>query len=301
MLMRRWTPPSSPIPTTSAEQNTNVQKQRTCIRWAKLFLLGIIAIAIICFCIIYTIQKENFFNEEYSRQQENQNHEKKQVLLEKYIEDISNILLKASDEKSILYIQTKTLMLLKNVDSKQKKDIIWFLFTNKLLENKQMNFHGADFNDVELICPINLQQRLYLPGVQWLNAVFINCDLTGTNFNQANLFNARFINSTLQNISFIQTNLDQSQFIQTVIRYVDFTDASLIQSNFFQTDIVQGNHFINADLYQANLTKEQFEGKYYLTIKNDFTNARYPNGSFELGNSEINLVLSKNAKADVRK
>src|SRR5437868_6359396 len=140
MLVRRWSPPSS-VPTTSLDNNTSFQAQRTCLRWCKVFISGLIAITFIIFCIIYPLQKENFFNEEYQRKQQDEYNQQQRLLFDTYIQDISNILLQINDKnitdnnKYILYIQTKTLMLLKNLEIKRKKDIILFLYEKKLLQN----------------------------------------------------------------------------------------------------------------------------------------------------------------------
>ncbi|UJR30515.1 hypothetical protein I4U23_018044 [Adineta vaga] len=110
--------------------------------------------------------------------------------------------------------------------------------------------------------------------------------------------NARFINSTLQNTSLIETNLEQSHFIQSIILQNDFNSACLRQADFLQAQIVQGNNFTNADLYQAKLTNEQFEGKKFTILKHDFRHARFPNGTFSLPNLSRNLIQNGNAEID---
>jgi len=297
--MRRWTPPTQ-VPTTSLDNNVIVQNQRTRLRWCKVLVTALIPIVIFGFCIVYTMQKETFFNEEYERKQQNDHEQQQRLSFDTYIHDISNILLRINDKNStndqyFQYIQTKTLIVLKNLDIKRKKDILLFLYQRNLIQNNRLNLYGADLNNVELICS-NDFHHLYLSGVHWSNAIFINCRLTSANFTQAYLLNARFINSTLNNALFIATNLDNSQFIQTIILNVDFHGASLIQADFLQADSVQGNKFTNADLYQAKLTNEQLKGKKLSIIKHDFNHGRYPNGSFELLNSNENLVLNGNAE-----
>jgi len=292
MLMRRWTPPSQ-VPTTSLDVagggSGHHPKQRTFLRWAKVFIYLIIAITLIVFCTIYTIQKENFFNEEYNRQQRNEQNREDRLVFKEFLDEISKLMV----TNSIDLIQAKTLMIIPKLNKQQKQDLLFFLYSQKLLQNStDFNLQNMNFNDIELFCSNHFQQ-IHLIGVQLKNAIFRNCHFKSANFQQSNLFNSRFINSTIENSSFIRANLDQSQFIRTDIRHVDFTEASLSQSNFLQANIVQGNRFLNADLYQANLTEHQINGKYGLsTIEHDFTNARFPNGSFHVDESERNLIIN---------
>ncbi|CAF3460714.1 unnamed protein product [Rotaria sp. Silwood1] len=299
--MHRWTPPVSPIPTTSWDNNTKYDNQQICLRWCKVCISTLTVLVLLSFCIIYPVQKELFFKQKYQNKQQEQFNQQQQLSFDTYIQDISNILLQESDKNNtnekFLHIQTKTLMILRTLDIKRKKDIILFLYERHLIQNNQLNLYGADLNNVELICPHDFHY-LHLPGVLWSNGKFINCHLTFANLNNAYLINAQFINSTLQNASLIETKLDKSYFIQTIIMNVNFNQASLIQADFLQADVVQGNNFTNADLYQAKLTDDQLEGKKISIIKHDFFHARFPNGSFGLLNSEENLISNGNAEME---
>ncbi|CAF3715550.1 unnamed protein product [Adineta steineri] len=301
MLLRRWTPPSQ-VPTTSLDHNGIPQRQRIIIRWCKLVISALIALTFLGFCIFYSLQKERFFNDGYRYKQQDQYEREQQLLFNTYIQDISDILLKITDKNNIdenilLHIRTKTLIILKNLDTKYKKDIILFLYERHLIQNNQLNLRGINLNNVELICPYDFS-RLYLPEVIWSNAVFINCRLTFAILDRAYLINAKFINSTLQYASLIDVNLDNSHFIKTIIMNTNFNGASFIQADFLQADIVQGNNFTNTDLYQAKFTNNQWEGKYINIIKHDFSNARLPNGTFQLINSEKNLIKNGNAEME---
>jgi uncharacterized protein YjbI with pentapeptide repeats len=299
MLMRSWTPPSQ-VPASSSDNHSG--GQRTRLRWCKLFVSALLPLAIVGFCVVYTLQKKSFFNENYQRQQHDEHKQQQRLAFDAYIQDISNVLLQITEPNSMdekyLHIQSKTLLILRNIDLQQKKEIILFLYERNLLRHDRLNLHGADLNNVELTCPHDFND-LHLQGVHWSNGILINCHLVSANFNQANLFNVRFLNSTIYNASFIGTNLDHSQFIRTNIRFVDFSRASLVQANFLQADVVQGNNFTSADLYQANLTPDQLEGKKVSIIKHDFSHARYPNGSFDSMNFDENLVINGNAEMEV--
>jgi uncharacterized protein YjbI with pentapeptide repeats len=301
MLVRRWSPVSQ-VPTTSLDCNASSQKQRTFLRWCKVIISAFVLLALVSFCVVYTLQKESFFKEKYQHEQQDQFDQQHRLLFDTYIQDISNTLLLQSDQnhtnEKFLHIQAKTLLLLRNLDVKRKKDIILFLYERNLIQNNQLNLHGADLNNVELTCPHDFH-HLHLSGVFWSNAIFTNCQLTSAVFDQSYMINARFINSTLRHASFIQTNLDNSHFIQTIILNVNFDRASLIQADFLQADIVQGNNFTNADLYQAKLTNDQIEGKKISIINHDFSRARFPNGSFGLLNSKENLIINGDAEMEV--
>lgn len=302
MIMRRWSL-SSPLPTTSLDED-KTQSQRICLRQCKLLVTVCIAIIIVVFGIIYIVQQERFFNTEHRYRKDNLYVHDQEFLYNAYIEDISDILVKLSstnplEEKSLRYIRTRTMFVLKRLETERKKDILLFLYETNLIKDYRLNLQEADFNRIELICPSQFRD-VYLSGIICSNAIFINCQFISTNFDQANLANARFINSTFQNSSFIETNLDRSHFIRSIVFYNDFSRASLIQANFLQAQLVQGNNFTYADLYHANITNDQLDGKHFIVIENDFQYGRFPNGSFCIPNIPENLITNGNAETNVR-
>ena len=288
MLVRRWTPPSQ-VPTSSADNIPTTQ--RTCARWCKVFISALIASALISFVVVYPLQKNDLFNRDYSRQKQQEHEREQRLTFDNYIEDISKTLLQSTDQpEKYRHIQSRTLLALRTLDTQRKHEVILFLYQRDLLGKNQVDLHGADLNHVQLTCPQDFH-HLHLMGVHWSHAILSNCRLNSANFDQADLHHARFINCTLDHASFVHANLEQSEFISTSVRNVSFTSASLIQANFLGADVVQGNHFINADLYQANFTADQFEGKKFSTIPHDFQHARYPNGSFGSIDSNKNLLI----------
>ncbi|CAF2032185.1 unnamed protein product [Rotaria magnacalcarata] len=302
MLMHRWSPPSQMIPITSLDNNSTSDTQRMRLRCCKVIIFALILLVLISFSIVYTLQKESLFNEEYKRKQQDEFHQRQQLLFDTYTQDISSTFLQITgnnhtDEKFLRHIQSKTLMILRDLEVKRKKDVLLFLYERNLIQNNRLNLYGADLNNVELACPHNFH-RFNIKGVLWSNAKFINCHLTSATFDYTYLINARFINSTLRAASFIEAKLDHSYFLQTIIMNNNFHGASLIQADFLQADVVQGNHFSNADLYQAKLTNGQLEGKQVSTIKNHYFHARFPNGSFGSLTPEENLIINGNAEME---
>ncbi|CAF0893038.1 unnamed protein product [Adineta ricciae] len=298
--MRRWSL-SSPLPTTSLDED-KIQSQQICLRQCKLLVTVCVAIIIIVFGIIYIVQQERFFNAEHRYRKDNLYVHDQDFLYNTYIQDVSDILIKLPatnplDEKSLRYIRTKTTLVLRRLNAERKKDVLIFLYETNLIKDYRLNLREADFNQIELTCPSQFRD-LYLPGIICSNAIFINCQFISANFDQANLVNARFINSTLQNASFIETNLDRGHFIRSIILYNDFSGASLVQANFLQAQLVQGNNFTYADLYHANITNDQLEGKNSIVIEHDFRYARFPNGSFVLPNRSENLIINGDAEID---
>lgn len=293
--MHRWSPPSE-IPVTNLD-NYKSDTQRMCLRWCKLVVSTLVLLVFISFVIIYGVQRDSFFMQEYQQKQTDDSNQRQRLLFDAYIRDVSTALLQISDDK-YLDISSKTLTLLRFLEVKRKQNIILFLYERNLLQDNRLNLHGADFNNVELVCPHDFRY-FYVAGVSWSHAYFINCPLQFANFDNTYLKYASFINSTIQDASFIKANLDYSRFIHTNVRNSNFNYGSLIQAAFFQANIVQGNNFSNADLYQANLTNEQLEGKQISIIGHDFRHARFPNGSFGLIDPAENLILNGNAETEV--
>lgn len=299
--MRRWTL-TSPVPVTSLDTCTRMDQQRLRLRRIKVILSTLIPIILLCFFIVYILQKETLFKEDHDKQQQIKHDEYQQWLVNTYIEGISKVLLDISDindiDEKYFHIRTQTLMILRRLDVKRKNDILLFLYERNLIQSNQLDLHGADLSHIELTCPYDFH-HLQLSGVYLSKAIFINCRLLYANFDQANLFNARFINSSIQYASFIRAKLDYSYFTQTIVMYVNFNGSSLIQADFLQAKIFQGNNFRNADLYQAKLTEDQLKGKENSIIEHNFNNARFPNGSFGLFNPTESLVLNGNAETEV--
>ncbi|CAF4194045.1 unnamed protein product, partial [Rotaria magnacalcarata] len=111
--MHRWSPPSQMIPITSLDNNSTSDTQRMRLRCCKVIIFALILLVLISFSIVYTLQKESLFNEEYKRKQQDEFHQRQQLLFDTYTQDISSTFLQITgnnhtDEKFLRHIQSKT-------------------------------------------------------------------------------------------------------------------------------------------------------------------------------------------------
>jgi uncharacterized protein YjbI with pentapeptide repeats len=281
----------------------SVRGNRKMLDCCRLVFSALVPCLVGIFTIIFTLQQQLLSNRQREQDQQNQLDAQRQTLFDAYIDDISNLLLQTlgtnrSDDKFLLYARTKTLNALRNLNPERKKHILLFLYESRLLQTPGLDLRGADFNDVQLIGPYQLDY-LHLPGVFWSNALFVDCSLTSAIFNQSHMINARFINTALQRASLPETQLNNADFQQTTVFFANFTGASLVRANFINAEVVQGITFTNADLLHARFTEDQLKGKRIYTTAHAFHQARFPNGSFAPVEPRETLIRNGDAEAKV--
>ena len=272
--------------------------------WRQLIASALVPFVLGIFTVVFTIQQQSLSKQQHEIDRRNQRDAQQQVTFDTYINDISNLLLHSVETnethraKIRLYVRTKTLTALRNLNAARKKYIILFLYESGLLQNKNLDLSGADLNDVQLIGPYKLD-RLYLPGVSWRNALFVKCNLIEAVFNQSHMDNAQFIQSFLERASFPEVQLDNALFRQTSVLSINFTGASLVGANFLDAELVQGIDFSNTDLLGARFTDEQFRGQRVKVFAHYFRHSRLPNGSFGVVNPTRNLLKNGDAESEV--
>ena len=270
-----------------------------CLRWSKLFVSATIPLILIGCFFVYFVQRETFFDEHRHQEDQRRREDHYRASFDAYVKEISDVLLRASDERLWNDIRGKTLTILRDLDDKRKGHLILFLYERHLLQTNQLDLRGADLRNVPLCCP-NDFHHLHLPGVIWSNGRFSNCRFISAVFDRASLDRTQFINCTLQDTSLLESNLVHSSFQRTLIVNSTFHRASLIEADFLQMNIIQGSNFSAADLFQAKFTEEQLHGKGIDMVKHDFHQARFPNGSFDMVDTAHNLLLNADAESKVK-
>lgn len=298
MLVHQWTPPS-PIPASPTNEPSYQSKQRTCLRWSKCLVSATIPLILIGCFLAYFFQRETFFDEHGQREDLHRREDRYQAAFDAFVREVSDVLLRASDEKALDDIRGKTLTILRDLDEKRKERLILFLSNRDLLQVNRLDLRGADLRNVALTCPDDFH-HLHLPGVIWSRGRFNNCRFISAVFDGASLDKAQFINCTLQQTSFLESNLAGSHFQRTFILNSNFHRASLVQADFLQMNIIQGSIFSSADLFEAKFTDDQWNGKGIAMIKHDFQHARFPNGSFDTLETGKNLLLNADAENEVK-
>lgn len=160
-----------------SNHNTTVRKNQKMAKWCKVVGSALIPCVLGVFTIIFTVQQQSLSRIQHTLDQQHQLNAQRQTLFDASINDISNLLLRTSDtnrtrdENFFLYVRTKTLTALRNLNAERKKYILLFLYESGFLRNSNLDLSGADFNDIQLIGPYKID-GLYLPNVSWSNALF---------------------------------------------------------------------------------------------------------------------------------
>jgi uncharacterized protein YjbI with pentapeptide repeats len=250
--------------------------------------------------IIFTFQQQDLSKQQQEQDRWHQFDSQRQTSFNAYIDDISRFLTQKSNttpvpEQTFLYARTKTFTALRTLDSERKKFVVLFLYESGFLRDPGLDLLGADLNNVQLIGPYKLD-RLYLPGVFWSNATFVDCHLNNATFDRSVMNNAHFIQSTLESVSLAEASLNNADFKGSTIIFANFTGAFLVEANFVGAEVVQGITFTNSDLFGASFTKEQFLGQRVTTLSHAFNHARLPNGSYGQIDEKKNLIRNGDAE-----
>ena len=301
--MRKWKP-SSELPTSSAHSDW-IKYRRKPLNWCKLINSALVPCVLGVFTIVYTLQQQELSNQREKQELSHQLDSYRQILFKAYIDDISKLLAKESnnqtltDRISLAYIRTRTLTILRTLDADRKKYIVLFLYESGLIRSTSLDLRGADLNNIELVGPYNLE-NLYLPGVSWWNATFVDCQLKRANFDQSVMNNGRFIRSNLMSASLTEAFLNNGDFTGSTVLFTNFTGSRLVQANFLKSEVVQAIDFTDCDLLNARFTEAQLKGQRVTVSKHTFNHTRFPNGTFGPVDAHRNLLQNGDAEWNVR-
>ncbi|CAF1125832.1 unnamed protein product [Didymodactylos carnosus] len=280
------------------------------LSWANLLLSSLIPLMIGVFTVAVTIQQQQISDRQRQQDQNQADDLQKENVFTGYIDDISKLILNTSQlsntEQSLLYIRTKTLTALRKLGVPRKTHLILFLYESKLIYNNQssatqrlVDLSGADLTnllfDVDSSTTLRYNfSHLYLPNVNLINATFIDCELTHSNFDGSIMNNANFIHTDLRHTTFKKSILHKAKFqSKTILGSVDFTGALLVHAD-FKDSVVESVNFTNANLDKASLTINQLEPS-RTEYHHRFDQAIFPNGTFGPV-KEKNLVQNSGAE-----
>ena len=225
-------------------------------------------------------------------------------ILEKYLEDIQNLLLHyifGNKLKSRLtqringlvfdIITTKTVTVLRRLNESSSKTIILlFLYNTSLIQKSvedegQINFfQSCNFSNIDL-SEVDLSLA-YFCGMNLSQTNFEEAELKKVDFSDANLEEANFKNSFLRGANFSNAKLKEANFFKAclgeirlskdvnniMISGADFSHADLSHVDFSYADL-SGVNFEGAYLFKTNfkgakLKTANFKGAYLINVKN---------------------------------
>ncbi|CAF3005157.1 unnamed protein product [Rotaria sp. Silwood2] len=128
--------------------------------WIKLILAVVPSIAFGVFTVVFTLQQNAFAAVAREQDQYQASEQRKQAIFDNCIDVISEILLSPNFNRSnvdhLQPIQVKVITALRRLDSPHKRDIIFYLYANKLIRGDfplefRLDLRGADLSEVEFM------------------------------------------------------------------------------------------------------------------------------------------------------
>ncbi|CAF1347373.1 unnamed protein product [Didymodactylos carnosus] len=284
-------------PQAQQHQRTQQKSVRDCHDWLTLLISALVPLMIGIFTVVITIQQQSSANRQRQQDQRQADSLQKDRILSSCVDDIAKLLLTkevATDNKTLLYIRTRTLSSLRKLDPERKRHLLLFLYESQLLQYDKgkrhdrltLNLVGADLNYIH-ITKLNNFNNLSLPGVDLNNASFLNCHLPYSRFADSSMNDIKFTNSFLLETRFSRCSLERADFRNTTLAQVSFKSAILRHADFTRA-WTKGADFTNADLYEALITEQQLQEAGLLD------SARLPNGSFAMVQDKNLVVNGKN-------
>ena len=265
-------------------------KKVPCVNVFKLAFAALPTIAFGVFTIVFTLQQDASARATREQDQRQVDEQNRRLTYKDYIDDVKEILLNGgfenNTERSLSQIRAQTLTALENLDPKRKRDVIRFLFQNRLLQQNRpfrVLLTGADLTGVKFtrselqFCHFD---HLYLSGIYAKSIVFEGCSLRSAVFQGASMPGAQFHSCTLVESVFRNTNLSGAKMHDNHMFKADFAAANLVQSSIKGVSF-QGVDFTNADLFQSDVSDRLlYPVDHNILVPNTFLNTRFSDGSF---------------------
>jgi uncharacterized protein YjbI with pentapeptide repeats len=289
---------------------TKSSKVTRCTIWTKLILAVVPSIVFGVFTIIFTLQQNSFSAAARDQDQQQAFEQRKEYIFDNCIAAISELLLtpdfNRSSAEHLQPIQARVLTALRRLDLNHKRDIIFYLYANKLIRSDippefRLDLRGADLNGVQFVSSSKSRcslKHLHLPGILARNIVFSGCDLDEANFEESVMDQSRFDNCSLGHTTFTDVDLQRAVFQNNMYWSTSFAGSSLIQSSFVGPNVFYFINWSNTDLYRSDITNERLFGPNSTSIPNVIKNLRLPNGTLVIYSPQ--LVKDGGAEKEVK-
>lgn len=224
--------------------------------WDWLGLLAVLAIPIVVGLGVAWFTTK--FNEQQSRTERGiASDNQRQVVLQAYLDKMSELLLKENLSKSKLddeiriIARTRTLTVLSGLDSIRKASLLRFLQESGLIRRSAassvLNMEGADLNQIK-------SDNTDLHG-----ADLHGTNLSKANLNQANLSNINLSSADLRNANLNQVDLSGADLSRAILSGVDLREAN-VQGAILREAKLFNSYLSGADLSKADLSFTDLSG-----------------------------------------
>lgn len=286
-------------------------KNNPYLPWLKLILNVTPSVVFGIFTVIFTIQQDSFSRSTREFEQQHELLQRKQAIFDNCINTISDLLISPyfnrSDIRHLRPVREKVLSALRRVDETQKRDIIFFLYSNELINTGtpleyRLDLSGADLTNVKFVQSSTMRcdfTNLSLRGVLASNIVFSGCILLNSDFEKSVMDRSLFENCIFGFNKFVHANLAEATFYKTPFHDDNLAGASLVRSTFRNVTPMVYINFTNADLFESCILSSDLLGTFPESNRstNTLFNARFPNGLFLIDTSQ--LVLNNGAEDEV--
>lgn len=222
-----------------------------------------------------------------------------ETALQNYFDRMSDLLLnsnlrKSKPEDEVRSIaRSRTLSVLRSLDSNRKGTLIRFLYESGLIiiENTVIPLAGADFSFGSMA-----YIRLWETNLKKVN--FTKADLTRAKLQKSDLTHAVLSESTLYHAYFILANLQGANLTKCNLIESDFTEAHL-EFTLLSDSNMERSCFHKATLRLVNFSNCNLKGSKFTEINSsacNFSNSNLANADF----SRSKLMRAKFINADLR-
>lgn len=214
-----------------------------------------------------------------------------------YMQDLTNIVLKPNVNLTVpelLFVRSRTLSVLDQIDVKRKWYLIKFLYDSGMLfvkdsGNRYVDLGGGDLSHVRFGSTENFIRKVSLEKIRLTNMVIVNAsfynvmlryasfdysDLNGSTFQataffgmsffRASLDTCKFYLNRLENTSLVRSSLSKTiwsfESLQNVVSmmHVDFSDTNLTDSKFIKTSFAPNVRFDRVDFDRSEFFNLKF-------------------------------------------
>lgn len=271
-----------------------------CMIWLKFILAVVPSIVFGVFTVVFTIQQNSLSKSTLELERDQGLQHRIQSVFENCIDVITNVLVSPDFNRSNVEhlgpIREKVLAALRHLDAVHKRDVIFFLYTNKLIRTDipvehRLDLHGADLHMVQFINSDTIScdlANLSLRGVNIFDAEFSGCELTYADFTDSIMNRSQFQNCYLEFSRFSNADLTNAKFFNNRLYTVNFSGASLVQASFFNNSIFVNTDWTDTNLFQSNINDQDLFGTSPSGASTTtLINSRFRNGSFVIDTSNL--------------
>ncbi|CAF1497468.1 unnamed protein product [Didymodactylos carnosus] len=300
------------------------KRNHSCFEWTKLGLSTLVPLMIGIFTVVSYIQQQHISEQRRHQDREVSNDirlQDRQIadalraqsqrqadafhyqdVYKTYLADVSDALFKEnherkflSDTSKFLYIRSRTLSVLQELDSERQTDLFLFLYETRLTTENQLSFSSLTTNhktECFRACGGNpYREKPSCPSHLGIKTDFSDCVMEQADFRQAFICLTSFHGATLDYATFVGATIESSKFVNASLNYARFIGTTITNSNF------AGASLTYADFSGASITHNEFKG--VLLAYANFTNVTFDANVMFINVNLTNMIIKDDLLQDL--